>query len=375
MHEAHRPSAIVILCRRWLPLIALLAGASALLLLTDGASARRSLPAVAVLQQVSTPLLDDAVRGMLDGLAEKGYVDGRTATVRRYNAEGDLAQANAIAREIVGGPFDIALTSSTPSLQALANANERGRIMHVFAAVADPFSAGVGLDRADPLVHPRHLVGFGSLSPVEATFRILLAANPAVARVGVAHNPAESNSRRFMELARSTCKARSIQLLEAAVENSSGVVEAIQSTISRGAEVIFIPGDTTISSVTDSVVATAAKAGLPVFSVTPAAADRGTLFDVGFDFHEVGLLAGRVAGDLLAGGDPAAIPIGETARQIPPRLTVNLEAPGYDRSRWQFPPAILEQAKVVIGPDGRRDQPQAVLQGPFDEPHDPQLAK
>jgi putative ABC transport system substrate-binding protein len=375
MHDASRPLAIAAICRRWIPMIALLAGASALLLLTDGASARRSLPAVAVLQQVSTPLLDDAVRGMLDGLAEKGYVEGRTVTVRRYNAEGDLAQANAIAREIVGGPFDIALTSSTPSLQALANANERGRIMHVFAAVADPFSAGVGLDRADPLVHPRHLVGFGSLSPVEATFRILLAANPAVARVGVAHNPAESNSRRFMELARATCKARSIQLLEAAVENSSGVVEAIQSTISRGAEVIFIPGDTTISSVTDSVVATAAKAGLPLFSVTPAAPDRGTLFDVGFDFHEVGLLAGRLAGDLLAGEDPTAIPIGETAQQIPPRLTVNLEAPGYDRSRWRFPPAILEQAKVVIGPDGRRDQPQAVLQGPFDEPHDPQRAK
>ncbi|MGI9178787.1 MAG: ABC transporter substrate-binding protein, partial [Pirellulales bacterium] len=352
-----------------------LAGASALLLLTDTASARRSLPAVAVLQQVSTPLLDDAVRGMLDGLAERGYVEGRTVTVRRYNAEGDLAQANAIAREIVGGPFDIALTSSTPSLQAVANANERGRIMHVFAAVADPFTAGVGLDRANPLVHPRHLVGFGSLAPVEATFRILLAINPAVAKVGVAHNPAESNSRRFMELARATCKARSIELLEAAVENSSGVVEAIQATISRGADVIFIPGDTTIASVADSVVTTAAKAGLPVFSVIPAKPDRGTLFDVGFDFHEVGVLAGRVAGDLLGGADPTTIPIGQTAMLIPPRLTINLQAAGYDRQRWHVPEAILAQATVVIGPDGRRDQPDAVLEGPFDEPHDPSLAK
>ena len=360
--------------RRWLPTVALLAAASGLLLLTDRGSARRSLPAVAVLQQVSTTLLDDAVRGMLDGLAERGFVDGRTCTVRRYNAEGDLAQANAIAREIAGGPFDLALTSSTPSLQALATANGRGRVLHVFAAVADPFSAGVGLDRRDPLVHPRHLVGFGSLSPVEATFRILLAINPQVARVGAAHNPAESNSRRFMELARAVCKARGIDLLEAAVENSSGVVEAVQSTIARGADVIFVPGDTTVSSVTESVVATAAKAGLPVFSVTPGKPDRGTLFDVGFDFHEVGLLAGRVAGDLLKGTDPATIPIGETARSIPPRLTVNLEAPRHDRTRWRVPDAILGQAKVVITADGRRDQPDAVLEGPFDEPHDPALS-
>jgi len=366
------PSAI----RRWLPLITLLVAASALLLVTDRAAAVRSLPGVAILQQVSTPVLDDAVAGMIDGLAEKGFRDGTTITLRRFNAEGDLAQANAIAREIVGGPYDMALTSSTPSLQAVATANERGRpagrrLVHVFAAVADPWSAGVGLDRDDPLVHPPHLVGYGSLAPVEATFRLLLAIRPDITRVGVAHNPAESNSRRFMELARATSAARGLVLLEAAVENSSGVVEAVQATISRGAEVIFVPGDTTVVSVIESVVATAAKARLPVFSVTPGKPDRGTLFDVGYDFHEVGLLAGRVAGEILAGRDPATVPIGETSQAIPPRLTVNLEAPGYDRNRWRVPDSILRQAQVVIGPDGRREQPTAVMEGPFDEPHDP----
>jgi ABC-type uncharacterized transport system substrate-binding protein len=174
-----------------------------------------------------------------------------------------------------------------------------------------------------------------------------------------------------MELARATCAARDLELLEAAVENSSGVVEAVQSTIGRGAEVIFVPGDTTVGSVVESIVAVAAKAGVPVFSVTPGAPDRGTLFDVGFDLIEVGLVAGRVAGDILGGTDPATIPIGETSKAIPPRLTVNLEAPGYDRAAWRVPEAILRQAKVVIGPDGRKDQPDAVLEGPFDEPHDP----
>ena len=364
--------------RRWFPLTVVLAGASALLLATDRTSARRSMPAVAVLQHVSTPLLEDAVRGMLDGLAEKGYVAGDTISVRRFNAEGDLAQANAIAREIVGGPFDLVLTSSTPSLQAVATANERGRpagrrLLHVFAAVADPWSAGIGLDRNDPLVHPPYLVGYGSLAPVEATFRLLTAIRPTLKTIGVAHNPAESNSRRFMELARASCQARGIALIEVPVENSSGVVEAVQSTIARGAEVIFIPGDTTVSSVVDSVVAAAAKERLPVFSVTPGQPDRGTLFDVGYDFHEVGLLSGRLAGDILDGVDPATIPVRETSRVVPPRLTVNLEAPGYDRTAWRIPNSVLKQAQVVIGPDGRRDQPDAVMEGPFDEPRDPAL--
>lgn len=358
---------MIAVIKRWLPTAALLVSGSALLLLTDRAGASRTLPAVAVLQQVSTAVLDAAVKGMLEGLAERGFVDGKTVTVRRYNAEGDMAQANAIAREIVGGPFDLVMTSSTPSLQAVATANKRGEKLHVFAAVADPFSAGVGLDRADPLAHPRHLVGYGSLAPVDFTFCLLLKINPTVRSVGVAHNPAESNSRRFMELARASCKRLGITLVEAPVENSSGVIEAIQSTIARGAEVIFVPGDTTVASVIDSIVATAGKTGRPVFTIVPGAPDRGTLFDVGFDFREVGLVAGRVAADLLRGENPAMLPIGETAQVIPPRLTVNLLAPGFAADRWRFPEDLLAQAKVVIGKDGRRDQPDAVLQGPFDE--------
>ena len=361
-------SPLASLLRRSLPTVALLAGASALLLATDQAGTRRSRPAVAVLKQVSTAVLDDAVTGMVEGLAEKGWRDGDTVTIRQFNAEGDMAQANAIAREITGGGFDMVLTSSTPSLQAVATANERGQVMHVFAAVADPFSAGVGLARADPLVHPRHLLGYGSLAPVHATFGILQQINPRVKKVGVAHNPSESNSRRFMELARVSCRQRGIELLEAAVENSSGVVEAVQSTIARGAEAIFIPGDTTVASVCDSVVHVAAQAGVPVFTVVPGKPDRGTLFDVGFDFREVGLLAGRLAGDLLDGRDPATVPIGETAREIPPRLTINLVAPGVDRRAWRIPDDLLAQAKVVIEAGGRRDQSTAELAGPFDEP-------
>jgi putative ABC transport system substrate-binding protein len=354
--------------RRSLPTVLLLAGASGLLLLTDRAGTQRSRPAVAVLKQVSTAVLDDAVTGMLEGLTEKGWRDGETVTIRQFNAEGDMAQANAIAREITGGGFDMVLTSSTPSLQAVATANDRGRVLHVFAAVADPFSAGVGLDRSDPLIHPRHLVGYGSLAPVDVTFGILRRINPRVSRVGVAHNPSESNSRRFMELARASCKARGIELVEAAVENSSGVVEAIQATIARGAEAIFIPGDTTVASVCDSIVDVAGKRGVPVFTVVPGKVGRGTFFDVGFDFREVGLLAGHLAGDLLAGRDPATVPIGETVREIPPRLTINLTAPGVDPTVWHLPDELLSQAKVVIDSNGRRDQPAAVLAGPFDKP-------
>ncbi len=89
-------SQVVAFLRRSLPTVALLTGASALLLVTDQAGTRRSRPAVAVLKQVSTAVLDDAVTGMLEGLAEKGWRDGETVTIRQFNAEGDMSQAKVV---------------------------------------------------------------------------------------------------------------------------------------------------------------------------------------------------------------------------------------------------------------------------------------
>jgi hypothetical protein len=109
---------------------ALLALTSSVLLISDWhrrQSGTRHIPHVAILQQASQPIIDEGVQGMLDGLAESGFTDEQSITIRRYNAEGDIATANAIAKEITSGQFDLVLTATTLSLQAVANANKAGK--------------------------------------------------------------------------------------------------------------------------------------------------------------------------------------------------------------------------------------------------------
>src|SRR5574340_359495 len=142
--------------RLWLGVFLILA-ASAVLLLSD--SARRKSggsrqPRIAILQHLSQPFMDEGVQGMLDGLAAAGFVDGQTVSIRRYNAENDLPTANTIAKEITSGEFDLVLTASTLSLQAVATANRAGKALHVFAMVSDPWGAGVGINRDGPVQHP-----------------------------------------------------------------------------------------------------------------------------------------------------------------------------------------------------------------------------
>jgi ABC-type uncharacterized transport system substrate-binding protein len=336
--------------------------ASAVLLLSDrdrrtatagtGAAASARVWRVAIVQHASTPVLDEGVQGMIAGLAERGFTDGDRIRLRTYNAQGDLATGNAIARQVTTGEFDLVLTSSTPSMQAVANANRAGRTRHVFGLVADPFSAGVGLDAARPLQHPRNMVGLGSFLPVDEAFALARRALPTLARVGVAWNPSEANSEAFTRKAREACRALGVTLLEANVESTSGVAEAVQSLASRGAQALFVGGDNTMLSAVDAAIAAARTARIPVFTIVPGAADRGTLFDVGLNFRELGRLTGQLAARVLGGVDPATLPIRDAQAEVPRRFIVNLLAARGLRERWTIPSETARAATVLVDEGG-----------------------
>src|SRR5262245_31388382 len=74
--------------------LSLIVLASSLLLLSDWSQRRPSakrLLRLAVLQHSSQTILDEGVRGMIAGLAEHGFVDGKNISLVRYNAENDVA--------------------------------------------------------------------------------------------------------------------------------------------------------------------------------------------------------------------------------------------------------------------------------------------
>jgi ABC-type uncharacterized transport system substrate-binding protein len=246
----------------------------------------------------------------------------------------------------------MALTSSTPSLQALATANRSGRVTHVFGLVADPYSAGVGLHREDSARHPRHLVGFGIRVPIDEIIHTARTLNPKMNRIGMVWNPGESNSLATMQLARAACKEDGIELLEANAENTSAVAEACDSLISRGAQAIFVGGDNTVASAITILVDTAKKGRIPVISALPGKVDRGTQLDLGTDFYDAGKLSGQLAGDILNGTDPASIPIRDAADTVRHVIYVNKTVLPHLKERWHIPAELARKADVVIDETG-----------------------
>jgi putative ABC transport system substrate-binding protein len=337
--------------------LVLIALASGILLLTDLQQRVTSASAVlrvAVLQHASNVILDDGVRGTLAALAERGYRDGDRLKIDRFNAQGDMPTGIAIARQVTTGNYDLVITASTPSMQAVANNNRDGRVRHVFTVVADPFVAGIGLDRANPLRHPPHIAGQSIFPPVERAFQIAVQMLPTLRRIGVAWNPAEVNSLAFVTRARDVAKQMNLTLLEANADNTPAVSEALRSLYVRSAQAIWVGGDNTVIAAIGSVIAASQRRGIPVFTILPGAPDRGTLFDVGPDFYQVGRLGGFLAADVLAGADMSRIPIRDVQDIVPPYLSVNIKVLKGLKESWRIPDDVLAAATVVVDDTGVR---------------------
>lgn len=344
--------------------LGLIAAASALLLVSDLGSrapamaARSGKPVtspaarqvrVALLQHASQLVLDQGRGGVLQGLAERGWVKDRNLQLKYYNSEGDMAVAQAIAKEMAGGGYDLLLTISTVSMQAVANANQAGKTPHVFGLVSDPYGAGVGISREHPRDHPPHLAGYGTMQPVALAFRTAREMHPGLQSVGVVWNAAEANSEAQVKVARAACRELGIALLEATVDNSSAVAEAAGALVARGVDALWMGGDVTVMSAVDSVVAAARKGRIPSFTVIPPNVKRGTLFDLGADYGEVGRLTGLLAGDVLNGLSPATVSIDNVMPEV---LTLNRQALAGLKAKWTITDAMVARAQLVIDENG-----------------------
>jgi putative ABC transport system substrate-binding protein len=330
--------------RLWLGVTLILA-ASAFLLLSDSRSRTSNVPRVAILQFDSVSVLEDGIRGLLDELKDRGFAPGQ-AVYERFNAHDDMATANAIAREMTSGRYDFVFTVSTNCLQAVANANLDGRVKHIFGVVADPAVAKVGVSATDPMVHPKHMVGIGSLMPADEIMETARTLNPRVRRFGLPWNPSQANSERFTKMARDAARRMNVELLEGSVDSASVVGQVTGSLVARGADAILALGDLTVATAIDSVVAEARKGGIPVLSVLPDAVKHGALFGAGPDYYQIGRQMGTLGARVMHGEDTAKIPI---LYELPKKYAVNLQALAGLRDTWEISPELLKKANVVIG--------------------------
>jgi putative ABC transport system substrate-binding protein len=184
---------------------------------------------------------------------------------------------------------------------------------------------------------------------VADALRLAREINPGLRRVGMVWHSAEINSQLYTADARKACQELGIELLEADAENSSAVGMAAKSLVARGIDAFLITGDQVVLVAIDTMVSVARADRIPVFTIIPPNVRKGSLFDLGANFSEVGHDVGVLAGQVLAGADIAKTPV---SNHVPETLSLNLTALKGLRGSWHISPELLARADRWIDDAG-----------------------
>ena len=130
-------------------LLALLVGLSLALVLTGlpfmtGCSPAEEKAYTVCITQIAThPDLDSNRQGIIDAMAEKGFIEGENIEYVVRNAEGDMTVAASIADYFVSLKPDAINAITTPSAQTVVAAAKGTDIPIIFSSVTDPVAAGL----------------------------------------------------------------------------------------------------------------------------------------------------------------------------------------------------------------------------------------
>jgi len=295
---------------------------------------------VGILQFGPDPTIDRARQGVVDALAEAGYVHGQLVDLEFGQGSGNYAETRAIARRFAEEPKDLIIALTTPGLQAAIST--RTSVPIVFAAVYDPYRAGAATTAVD---HLPTVCGVASFPPVAETLKLARELVPGLSRVGTIRHPSEVCSASSLNVAREVSAAMGIELVEATVDRPAEVGAAAERLAAEGIDLFYITGDNTVLLNFEAVVATARRRRVPLVINDNDLCPRGAAASMGFNFYRSGLAGGRLAARVLGGEDPSGIPIETVVVQ---ELWVNpVEA---RRQGLEIPPGLLARADRVVEP-------------------------
>ena len=283
---------------------------------------------------------EDAHRGIVDGFAKAGWVDGRDFDLELRNAQGDMPTLSALVDAALTEGTDLLMTLSTPTLQA-ALARSQGKPI-VFTFCASGIAAGAGKSDTD---HLPTVTGVPSASPYEemlaVTREVASRTSSASARCWCRRRRTRSTTSRS---SRSSSRQQGIELVKIAVNSITEVPDAATTLASRDLDAIVQVASNLTTSSFASLSRAADSARMPLFGGLSGDLDNGAAVVIARDYHDAGMRAAALAIRILNGESPAGIPFQPLDTSL---LQVNLDA-----ARAQglsLPPALVARAQRVIG--------------------------
>ena len=253
-----------------------------------GAPADDGVTRVAIVQQLDHSSLDE-IRAAIEAELTAASIEFEV-----FNGQNDATVLNQIGAQVVSDNFDAIVPIATLAAQCMVTAADGYSIPIIYAACSDPESAGLtGMDT---------VTGTSDALNTRFIIDMMLAADPDIACVGLLYSNSEINSETPIAEAKAYLDELGIEYLEKTGNAADEVVTAANALVGR-CDAVFTPTDNVVMNVAGAVAEILNNAGIPHYTGADSFVSAGAFATCGVNYTELGAYTGKMAVDILNGGD------------------------------------------------------------------------
>lgn len=269
-------------------------------IINSGISAQEEKKAkILVSKVIEHPALDSTVQGIIDALANSGYIIGKNLELKVESAQASPVLAQQIAGKFVFMNPDIVVGVGTVSAQSFSKYAQQKKVKLVFSTVTDPVGASLISNLNQSNENISGVSNFIALKPQLELFKKIL---PNIKKLGILYNPGELNSISIVKELEQLCPNFGITLVKQSISKTADVAQNTLK-LAQDVDAIFISNDNTALSALPLIIKSAKSKKIPVFVSDTDAVELGSIAALGPNQYDVGKQTGRMISRLLRGED------------------------------------------------------------------------
>ncbi len=291
---------------------------------------------IGVVQIVQHGSLDEANKGFVDALKERGYGPDKVE-IDQENAQGDQSNLKTIVSRFKAEKPKLICAITTPAAQAAAN--EIKDIPIVGTAITDYTSAKLVQNDERP---GGNVTGVSDFASMDAQMELAAKLIPQAKNVGLIYCSSEVNSEVQANQMKDYCKKHGLSVEERTVNNVNDIQQVAESLVGK-VDYIYVPTDNTLASSIPTLMKITDANKIPVIVGADIMAKDGALAALSVDYYRLGKQTGELAADILDGKvKPETSPI-----QHQKDYTIVINKQDAEILGIQIPEEIAKKANMV----------------------------
>jgi putative tryptophan/tyrosine transport system substrate-binding protein len=320
----------------------LLTSLAAVLAVPLGAEAQRAgrVHRIGFLGNSTAAFEANLVGPLLEGLRERGYVEGQNIVIEYRWAEGNYERFATLIAELLARNVEVIVTAGTPASLAVQKATMS--VPLVMVAVGDPVATGLVASLARP---GGNITGLTSTAEETEGKRLELLREviPKLSHVAVFWNPENPILLVQLKEIRGAAQLLGIRVQVLEVRIPGELEETFKAIVRERPAALLVMGDRLFLHNRQRIIDFATKQRLPVVPVHPELVDAGGLMSFGASYPSMHRRAAYFVDRILKGAKAADLPV---ERPTTFELVINLKTA--KALGLTIPPSLLARADQVI---------------------------